>query len=364
MKILVCASEYYPHGSGIANVAYNIVEQLKKMDVECTICSPTGPDIEIKSLKRCGRLSLIHFWYKVGKYFKNRTDDYDVIWLHYPLFLGNVPFRKCLITVHSTAYGFMEEGVSPKFYYILSYILEKICLNRFGNESRFTGVSSKTCQELETILSRNQSVTCILNGVDTTVFKPVTDKEESRKKFGIPLNSKVILSVGRLVDHKMPFLMLDTFNEIQKISDKYTLVIAGKGKLFEPLKEYVEKNNIKNVLFLGFVPDSDLPSLYACSDYFIIASKYEGGEPVLTVAEAMASGLPCLVSNIPNFQIVEKANCGIIVDFNDVELAAERIMDYFNNDHSHKSINARMCATEYLDWKNLAKRYFEEFKKV
>ena len=31
MKLLVCTTEYFPYGAGIANVVYNVVEQLKKM---------------------------------------------------------------------------------------------------------------------------------------------------------------------------------------------------------------------------------------------------------------------------------------------------------------------------------------------
>ncbi|WP_269848910.1 glycosyltransferase family 4 protein [Methanosarcina horonobensis] len=216
MKVLICASEYYPYGSGIANVAYNVVEQLKKMGIECSVCSPTGPDIKIPYLEGHGRLGLIHFWYKVSKYFKDKADDYDIIWLHYPLFIGKIPFKNSLVTVHSTAYGFMNENISPKFYYRLSYLLEKHCLNRFKGDVRFTGVSSKTCSELSKILPQDQYITRILNGVDTSIFKPAVSKDISRKKFNIPLDSKVILSVGRLVDHKMPFLMLGVFNELQK----------------------------------------------------------------------------------------------------------------------------------------------------
>ncbi|MGI6079023.1 MAG: hypothetical protein ACOYCB_12880, partial [Fastidiosipilaceae bacterium] len=50
-KLLVCATEYHPYGSGIANVVYNVVEHLKEQGVECTVCSPTGPDIKLGSLK-------------------------------------------------------------------------------------------------------------------------------------------------------------------------------------------------------------------------------------------------------------------------------------------------------------------------
>ncbi len=365
MRVLVCASEYFPNGSGIANVAYNVVEQLKKMDIECIICSPSGPDIKIRNLEGKGRLGLIYFWYNVSKYFRNKVDDYDVVWLHYPLFIGKVPFKKCLITVHSTAYGFMHENISPKFYYKLSYVLEKFCLNKFGNKTRFTGVSTKTCKELENILRNGQLIKLIFNGVDTSLFKPTMPKYIFRKKFNIPQDSKVILSVGRIVDHKMPFLMVDIFDQLQKkTSEKYTLVIAGKGKLLDPLKAYSINHNIDNILFLGFIPDNDLPDLYSCSDYFFITSKYEGGEPILTVAEAMSSGLPCIASNIPNFKLIENSNSGIIVDFSNSKKAVESILSFIDGDAFQQSMNARNYTVQNLDWGILASDYLNEFKNI
>ena len=89
MKLLVCTQEYPPrYSSGIGNVAYNVVEQLQKMGVHCTVCSPTGPSITLGScsmIQRYGILGLLYYWQQVAKYFKERTDDYDVAWLHNPL---------------------------------------------------------------------------------------------------------------------------------------------------------------------------------------------------------------------------------------------------------------------------------------
>lgn len=364
MKLLICTTEYYPYGSGIANVAYNVVEQLKKMGVDCTVCSPTGPDIKIKSLNGYGRLGLIHYWYKVGKHFRNKADEYDAVWLHYPLFIGHIPFKKCLITVHSTAYGFMIQKINP-MYYLLCFALEKICLNRFSEKARFTGVSSEICAQLNKIIKADSEIKYIPNGVDTTLFKPSKEKDKIRGKFGIPTDSKVILSVGRLVNSKKPFLMMDTFKEIQKVYNDYVLAIAGNGKLFKKLQKYIIRNDIKNVLFLGHVHiDDNLPDLYSCSDYFIISSKYEGGEPVLTVAEAMASGLPCIVSNIPNFKIVEDSNSGIVVDFSDIRKAGNDIINYLENDDSEHGKNGREYAEEFFDWKIITEKYKRQFEKV
>lgn len=366
MKLLVCATEYYPYGAGIANMAYNVVSQLQGMGVDCTVCSPTGPDIKLGSssmIARFGCLGMLYYWHQVGKYFKQRAINYDVVWLHYPLLLGGNPFNKYVITIHSTAYGM----IYPSFYYIykkFSSSIESYCLNRLSSQMKYIGVSHKSCKEFQTITRGRKEITFIPNGVDIKRFKPTEEKEHLRAKFNIPIHATVLLSVGRLVYHKMPFTLIDIFDKIQKPYGNYMLVVAGKGELFEQAKEYVTKNNIDNIKFLGFVSDNDLPDLYACSDLFIITSKYEGGEPTLTLAEAMACGLPCIVSDIPNFRIVKDADCGIVVDFGDVEQAVERVVYYLNGKRAEHSRNARKYAVENLDWKIIARRYLEEFESL
>ncbi|MFX0201455.1 MAG: glycosyltransferase family 4 protein [Candidatus Hodarchaeota archaeon] len=365
MRILVCVSEYYPYGAGIANVAYNVVEQLRKMGVDCTVCSPTGPDIKLGSssmIARYGRLGLLYYWHRVAKYFKARADDHDVAWLHYPLFLRQNPFKRCLVTIHSTARGLKY----PSYLYIYKKIssgIEKYCLNKIGDKVRFTAVSHQSQEELKAIGAGHKEITHIPNGVDIGKFRPCIDKKALRSKFNIQKDAIVLLSIGRLVYHKMPFKLIDIFYEIQNMDEKYMLVIAGKGELFDQVKEYAVSKNISNIKFLGFVSDDYLPDLYACSDFFITTSKYEGGEPTLTVAEAMASGLPCIVSDIPNRRVIENAQCGLAVDFSDEEKVAQKILSYLREDHAEHSRNAREYAVSNLDWKLIAERYLEEFGK-
>ena len=93
--------------------------------------------------------------------------------------------------------------------------------------------------------------------------------------------------------------------------------------------------------------------LYACADYYIMTSKYEGGMPPLTLAEAMASELSCIVSDIPNLGIVRDADCGIILNYGDVSAASDRILDYISNehpDHSQKCEKVRSRAARLASY--------------
>lgn len=370
MKLLVCTSEYPPeYSSGIGNVAYNVVDQLRKKGIECTVCSPDG-DVKIGSslmIAKYGRLGVYYFWHKVHKNFK--TNDYDVVWLHQPLFLEKNPFFNTIITVHTSIWEYYKilKSLNYKFklklYYGIVSILEKYSFRRVDSDGvKFTGVSSQVCKELEDIGISKEKISYIPNGVDIQQFKPKNDKKMLRKKFGIPEEDLVILSLGRLTIMKQPHKLIKTFSMVRRGKGNVRLIIAGKGELADKTKEFAEQIKLKSVSFFGYIDEEDKSDLYACSDYYITTTKYEGLP--LSVLEAMASGLPCIVSEIPNLKIVEDANCGIVVDFCDEEAAAQKIIDYIKEDNSAHARNARKYAEENLDWSIIADKYWKEFETI
>lgn len=371
MKLLVCTSEYYPYGSGTANRTYNIVTQLQKMGVNCTVCSPTGPDIKLGScsmITRFGRMGLLYYWYQVAKYFKETADDHDVAWLNYPLFITANPFQRSLITVVSTAYGKITHRMYPlplHLYYKVSFRIEKYCLRKVSNsKAKFTTLTPQGVAELRGIGVSPRHIMCIPNGVDTERFKPPENKRELRKKFNLPENELMLLSVGSLIEVKQPHKLIEVFSLVEKRVGNITLVIAGGGKLLKRTKRLAQQKGLNNVRFLGHVNhDRELPDLYACSDYYIMTSKYEGLP--LALLEAMASGLPCIASDILSLRsVVEEAKCGIMVDFNDEDKAAQQIVGYLGRDNSEHARNAREYMVKNLTWEIVAQQYLKEFEKL
>lgn len=130
----------------------------------------------------------------------------------------------------------------------------------------------------------------IPTGVDSNMFNPLIDGSAMRAKYGLD-GGKVVLTVGRIAYEKNLDLVLEGFKILRDRNPDTKLVVVGKG----PASNHVEKKakdlGIQdNTFFLGFIPDQDLPGLYAACDAFTIASKFE--TQGLVVLEAMATGKP------------------------------------------------------------------------
>jgi glycosyltransferase involved in cell wall biosynthesis len=116
-------------------------------------------------------------------------------------------------------------------------------------------------------------------------------------KYGI--RTPYILSVGRLNARKNLAVLAEAFLLAKKRHGlAHSLVIVGKKDHGgAALVESLRKAGGAEVRFTGFVPDEDLPALYAGADVFVYPSLFEGfGLPII---EAMASGVPVVASEAP-----------------------------------------------------------------
>lgn len=374
LNLLVCTSEYYPYGSGIANVAYNVVEQLKKMGVECTVCSPTGPDIKLGSrflIQKSGRVGLVYYWHQVRKYLEN-DKDFDLVWLHQPLFIRRTFLSQSLITMHITSFGVYKQiqkssnyPLFRKVYKNVAAHIETFCLDRLDlRNMRFSADSLQVYDELNTLGIANENISYIPNGVDTKLFKPVEteEKKKLRDAFGIPKDDLILLSTGNLTIVKNPLKLIEIYSLIEKAHNGTHLVIAGKGALENRVRKLSDEMGMK-VLFLGHVDYKKMHNLYACADIYILTSLYEGLP--LTLLEAMSSGLPCIVSDVPSISsMVINAKAGIAVNFNNDGKVMQKIIDFLNDELPEYGKNAREYAIRNHDWEEIAKSYLNEFQRI
>lgn len=127
----------------------------------------------------------------------------------------------------------------------------------------------------------------------------VVDNEfwnEKSTKASIPLPQKYFLSVGRQVQKKNFLLLLKSYHDYTRIcQDPAELILVGNGSGRPVLEEFINKSGLKTVHLLSFSTQSDLKALYEKALCFILPSRH-GETWGLVVNEAMASGLPVVVS--------------------------------------------------------------------
>lgn len=225
--------------------------------------------------------------------------------------------------------------------------------------SKIICISNDTELMLNNWLSSTKKKTITINnGIVISKFRNAI-AENLRKKYHLTNNDKVILSVGSLTEHKNHKLLLKA---LLLLNDEYKVFLAGQGPLDIFLKGLSKELKIQDqVFFLGV--RSDIELLYKSADLFVLASIREGFG--LVAAEAMAAGIPVLVSDIPGLSKIvgdggftfKSENSQDLADkiqyiFQNpgevdkkVNIASERVMDYSIEVMSNQYISVYMNVT-------------------
>ena len=187
-----------------------------------------------------------------------------------------------------------------------------------------------------------------MSEVDTTywhffndrVFETVNPLPFDPKKYSpAKLDNETILWLGRISDEKNPLDALKIFNEVHGQLSNSKLIIVGDGDqaIIESMHKYVSKQKLENcVEFMGF--QSDVIPFYYSASVFLCTSEYEGF--LLTLAEALSTGVPCVLYELPYLKMT-RAQQGIIqVPQKDIHLAADSILNLLLNKNKLQKLGA------------------------
>ncbi|MEI8347387.1 MAG: glycosyltransferase family 4 protein, partial [Pseudomonadota bacterium] len=144
----------------------------------------------------------------------------------------------------------------------------------------------------------------ILNGIQVPshpLLPGSPEKKQARQKliekYHLPTNKIFWLFLARIVPPKDP----QTLSEALEFLPQAHLLMVGPAQDFaytENLKKIGRDGGKDNVSFLGDQPITEIVTFLQGADFFLSASHFEGIP--LSVLEAMACGLPCLLSDIPS----------------------------------------------------------------
>ncbi|MFT9599876.1 glycosyltransferase family 1 protein [Mesobacillus sp.] len=174
------------------------------------------------------------------------------------------------------------------------------------------------------------------NGIDLEQFKySLKVRESIRSELKIKEDQFIVGHVGRFSMPKNHSYLLEVFKEFLSYREEAILLLVGDGPLLPQIKRKVEEMELtKNVKFLG--SRSDVEQLLQAFDIFLFPSVFEGF-PV-SVIEAQASGLPCLISD----SITKEVDMGIglvqSLSLNNKKLWVNRMQDV-KSKHSIRNSN-------------------------
>ena len=233
--------------------------------------------------------------------------------------------RRKLVTVHDLAFLFYPDAAMPSLHHYLNVVVPR----SVRRADALVADSYHTAQDLnEQWQVPLERITVVQGAVDHAHFRPVHDPQqlaEVRQRYGLG-ERPYILALSRLEPRKNFVRLIEAFAAAREEARlPHQLVIGGrKGWLYESIFARVQELGLaKDILFPGFIAESDLPALYSGAAFFAYPSLYEGfGLPIV---EAMACGAPVLTSD--NSCLPEAGGPGAIyVRAEDVNSIAEGIV--------------------------------------
>lgn len=280
----------------IMNVFRNINKDKINFDFLCSSNGRGDYDDEIRKLGgniyHLGSLELRHFkflavLFLLKKRLKILVRDHNVFEIHTQhamdaffsaMIAKKVGFKTVIVHSHNS-----NSLYHPKLHKIFRSFLHLLSVKRFA-----CGVDAGKW------MFGNDHFTIIKNGIDTREFLFSSKKRESVRNKNYWENKIIIGHVGRFNSQKNQLFVVKVFQEFIKLQKNAKLIFIGVGEEQEKIRNYVKNSLIeKDIIFLG-VRD-DVNKLYQGMDLFLMPSLFEG-MPV-TLIEAQASSLPCLVSN-------------------------------------------------------------------
>lgn len=313
MRVLQISNYYFPHTGGIEQVCRNIVNSLKDTEIEQkVICFNEDADRDGLNCKR-GETTVnivdgveIH---RCGCVAKIASQSISLTYLNELRSLINV-FNPDIIIFHypnpfvaSFLLPLIKENVKFILFWTLDIVKQK-GLRLFFHEQNIklleradlVVASSPNYIEGSKYLFRYKNKCTVIPNCISSDYDDVSNYSIDRaKRIRNEYKDKCIcFTVGRHIPYKGFEYLIDS---ARYLDDQYVILIGGKGPLTENLQE--RSSELKNVRFLGFLPDKDLKAFYMASDIITFSSITKNEAFGLSLAEGMYFGKPAVTFTIP-----------------------------------------------------------------
>lgn len=258
-----------------------------------------------------------------------------------------------ICTIHDAFMFSCPELVNPKFRKIKNFLLKKYVK---GAQHYITISKAMVPDLIEYWDIPAEKISVVHSGIDEHWFEAIESSKIQQVLQQYSLPSQYLLSVGTLTPRKNTLRILQAVASLpDSISQACPLVMVGKPWLAseELMKLLGQLEQAKKVIWLRYIPASDLKALYQGAKALIFPSLGEGfGYPVI---EAFASRTPVLTSNITSLPEIA-GDAALIVnpsEVGDISNGMEKLIT--NNDLCVKLIAKGNSRAKQFTWENCLK---------
>lgn len=350
---------------GAETMIMNLYRQIDKKKVQFDFVEHTNEraifDDEIErmggKIYHCPRFNgKNYFAYKKwwNDFFLNEGVEYTIVHGHIgstaAIYLKEAKRRGKFAIAHSHSSG-TDYSMKSMIYKMFSYNTRNVA-DYFLGCSKVAGIDRYG----KKIVANSSKFKVLQNAIDVDKYVYSTERrQEIRNELGYSPEQLVIGHVGRMTAEKNHAFILKIFKCISLARSEARLVLVGDGKLREKLEEQVKNLGLSDkVSFLGV--RADVNDLMQAMDIFVFPSLFEG-LPV-TMVEAQASGIPCVISDkVPEECIITEGLVTIKNLLDSSEEWANHILSKREIPRVDRSEEIRKCGFDIKE----TEKWLEEF---
>lgn len=336
-KILIILNYYVPYISGVTEYARLVAEMLVKEGHEVTVLTSNHANLKKMEVINGVKVYRANVLFKISKgtvsleyitLARKLAKKADIVNLHCPMLESGlisllIPKEK-LVTMYQCDVNLPRSFMNNIIVKIMD-LSHLICLKR----SERIGVTTID------YAARSRVAKQFTNKM-VEVTAPI--KEYYPKKCERTAGVQYIGFCGRIVEEKGIDVLLKAFKIIKTKRKNAVLLIAGDyktvagGSIYPALQQYIEKNSISDVYFLGKIPEDHMEEFFSKLDVFVLPSINSLEAFGMVQVEAMRCGAPVVASDLYGVRtIIQNTGAGLISKRSDYQNLSECILKVLDN---------------------------------
>ncbi len=273
-----------------------------------------------------------------------------------------LPLRgvRTVLTVHDLIYRLF-----PQHHKRLNYWYLNLAMPLYVHRAdHIIAVSQTTKRDLMSLYGTPEHKITVVYEAPAPCFAPPSSARIAavRARYGLP--ERYLLTVGTVEPRKNLARLVEALAILRRDDPTLRLVIVGAhGWLTASFEQALERCGQREaVIRLGYVPDDDLPALYAGATVSVLASLYEGfGLPVL---EAMACGAPVACSATSSVGEIA-AHAALTFDPTDSEAIAAALRRLLGDADLREDLRQRgLARAAEFSWQRAARETWEVYQRL